>query len=719
VFCADRRRTLLLSSVISELGYRFELCDEPGGVLGRPPWAVPDLVVVDWSVGAEALIGVVKGLEGAQGSPRSAVLVVAPAPLDDEVWRVVDQLPGEILLSPPERGEIARQVQVAASRIQRDEATPGRHGWSVAGDEGGPASLEPVDGWWEWNVATDEVRYSARWLAMVGLGESPLDESPRTWKSLVHPDDLGPLEEGLEAFLFGAVRDLEHGHRMRLGDGDFRWVLTRCFAFRGAGGRAERVIGLNTDVTAQMRTEARLQYVALHDPLTGLPNRTLFLDRLQQAFLRVQRAPRCPFALYFLDVDRFKNVNDAFGHLTGDWMLTAVASRLESAMRPSDTVARFGGDEFVVLAEGIPDARGATAIAKRIQEEFRQPFDLRGTEAFASVSMGIVLWSERYLRAEELLRDADTAMYRAKAMGRNRFELFDEDMHCEVVSALQLENDLRRAVERGQFEVHYQPIVSLVDGRITGFEALVRWHHPERGLLAPAEFISFAEEIGLVVQIDRWVLEEACRQLRNWQVRFRQNPPLKVNVNLSGMQFARPDLIAQVDHTVRKAGLFGSSLNLEITESLIMEDASYAGAMLQQLKKLGFGICIDDFGTGYSSMSYLKRFDIDVLKVDRSFVSRILENEESMEIVRAITTLGRNLGKVTVAEGVETAAQLEALRAIGPTSIQGFYVSPPVPAAEADQMLERAFGRENHLEAVLEATQREADGTDGRTSTRQ
>ncbi len=701
VVSADRQCGLQLGSVVEELGHRLELCDEPGRALGRPPWALPNLVIVDWGLGAESVAMVVDGVAGSADGSRSLVLVVAPTPHGEELRRLADRRPDSVMVSSASRGEIVHQVRVAESRIRHDPDHLG--GWKPTEEdrEEEPSSLEPVDGWWEWDVATDAVRYSSRWWAMVGREQPEVDSTPAEWKRLVHPDDLAPLEKNLTSFLDGGIRDLEHGHRMRLGNDDFRWVLTRCFAFRDAAGRAQRVIGLHTDVTAQMRTEERLQYVALHDALTGLPNRTLFIDRLHQAFLRVQREPKSPFALFFLDVDRFKNVNDAFGHLTGDRLLGSIATRLESALRPSDTVARFGGDEFVILTEGIHDAHRATAIALRIQEAFRQPFELRGTEVFISVSMGIAMWSERYTSSEELLRDADTAMYRAKAMGKNRFELFDEDMHREVVAALQLENDLRRAVERQEFEVYYQPIVDLEDGRISGFEALVRWRHPERGLLRPASFIPLAEEIGLVVEIDRWVLEEACRQLRLWQVQFRQNPPLKVNVNLSGIQFARPDLIAQVDHIVRKSGLFGRSLNLEITESLIMEDASYAGAMLEQLKTLGIGICIDDFGTGYSSMSYLKRFDIDVLKIDKSFVSRMIEDEESQEIVRTITNLAHNLGKVTVVEGVETAAQLEMVRVMKPARIQGYYVSEPIPAGMAHRLLECAFGGKNHLRAVL------------------
>jgi diguanylate cyclase (GGDEF)-like protein len=479
---------------------------------------------------------------------------------------------------------------------------------------------------------------------------------------------------------------------------------------RGQDGVAQRVIGLQTDVSAQVRSEQRLQYEALHDSLTGLPNRTLFIDRLEHVFARAVRRQETSFAVLFFDVDRFKNVNDSLGHLVGDRLLCAISGRLEGILRPSDTVARFGGDEFVVLIEDLVDIQSATAVAQRIQQEFRTPFDLAGTEVFASVSIGIAVWSERYSRPDELLRDADTAMYRAKAMGRNRFIVFDEEMHRRAVASLRLENDLRRALERNEFKVYYQPIVNLQRGKISGFEALVRWHHPTRGLVSPAEFVPLAEEIGLIIPIDRWVLGEACQQLRSWQSEFRDQPPLTVNVNVSSFQFMQSDLITQIDHTLRKTGLYGRSLNLEITESVIMEDAGHASAMLQQLKSLDIGICIDDFGTGYSSLSYLRRFDIDALKVDRSFVSRMLSGGESLEIVRTIISLAANLGKRTVVEGVETAIEYELVRSMGADQIQGYFFSPPVSAGDARVLLELSATADDAVAALIERRQDALDG---------
>jgi predicted signal transduction protein with EAL and GGDEF domain len=370
-------------------------------------------------------------------------------------------------------------------------------------------------------------------------------------------------------------------------------------------------------------------------------------------------------------------------------------------MRPEDTVARFGGDEFAIIVEDITDVRGATAAAERIQDEFRVPFDLDGLEVFATVSIGIAVWKPTYERPENLLRDSDTAMYRAKANGRNTFVVFDEDMHARVVATLRLETDLRRAIARNEFRVYYQPIVSITVGRITGFEVLVRWQHPERGLLLPKHFIGVAEEMGAIIQIDRFVAEEACRQLRAWQNKYRHNPPLNVSVNISGTQFLQPDLVQQIDHILRKTGLYGRSLTLELTESVLMENAQYASAMLDQLRVLDIGISIDDFGTGYSSLAYLRRFKIDTLKIDYSFVSRMLADEESSQIVKTITTLAGNLGKQTVAEGVETRSQFDALRELGVDRAQGIFISPPVPAAEAEELLARTIREDNHLRKIL------------------
>jgi diguanylate cyclase (GGDEF)-like protein len=434
-------------------------------------------------------------------------------------------------------------------------------------------------------------------------------------------------------------------------------------------------------------SEEQLQHDVSHDPLTGLPNRARFMDRLQRVFERARRHEGSGFAVLFLDVDRFKLVNDSLGHMAGDRLLVAIAQRLEESLRPVDTVARLGGDEFAVILDGVREPREATVVAERIQKALHLPFDAGSQEVYATVSTGISHFGAAYQKSEDLLRDADTAMYRAKSLGRDRYATFDREMHERAVAALQLENDLRRALDSRAFTVHYQPIVALSDGRIAGFEALVRWQHPTRGLVLPGEFVQVAEETGVILAIDRWVAAEACRQLRAWQVQFRRTPPLTMSVNVSGAQFMQPDLPMQIDRILRENGLWGNSLKLEITESVIVDKARYTGPMLEHLRDLSIKLSVDDFGTGYSSLSYLRRFEIDTLKIDSSFVSKITHDEESSEIVRAIITLAHNLGKEMVAEGVETAAQLAELQEMGCTFAQGYFFAKPLAAEDATKLL--------------------------------
>ncbi|MCP4896132.1 MAG: EAL domain-containing protein [bacterium] len=692
-----------IGQAIEELGHQLEFRSDADDAVSEEQPTRPSLAIIDWQLGADAATAAISSLRKPVSGGRSYVLVIASSAGENGNQAIVSCRADDVLLGTPTEAQLALSISIAERRIREEPGfrqSNGAEQRHLATSV--PTALGPNDAWWEWNVPASAIRYSSRWMAMLGYEEEmeiALDEDH--WLNLVHPDDIDALKSDLDNFVEGKIKELDHGHRLRFMDGSYRWILTRGFAIRGEDNKAEHVIGLQTDITSQMLAEQKLQYEALHDPLTGLPNRGLFTDRLRHVFSRVARRPQFTFAVLFFDVDRFKNVNDSLGHIKGDRLLRSIATRLESALRPSDTVARFGGDEFVILIEDIVDIRSATAVAQRVHQEFSAPFDLGGIEIFAGISIGIAVWSDRYESPEDLLRDADTAMYRAKAAGRNRFAVFDQEMHQTVVAELSLENDLRRAMDMNEFEVYYQPIAALDRGRIAGFEALVRWQHPERGLVSPAEFIPLAEEIGLVIQIDRWVLETACEQLRNWQVQFRRNDPLTVNVNVSGIQFMQADLVSQIDHILRKTGLYGQSLNLEITESLIMEDAGHAGAMIEQLKKLNIGIAIDDFGTGYSSLAYLRRFHIDALKIDRSFVSRMLKDEDSREIVRTIITLASSIGKVTVVEGVEQEEELEQLHSMGADRIQGYYLSRPLPAEDAGKLLQTVNKSRNQLETIL------------------
>ncbi len=549
-----------------------------------------------------------------------------------------------------------------------------------------PEALElPVsDGWWDWDLGANTVTFSPQWKAMLGYRPEDVGNTPEEWFKRVHPDERDQLKAAIAAHLEGRTPHLENQHRIEKRDGSYASMLSRGLAFRDPAGRPVRVTGSHTDIT-ELRG---------YDPLTGLPNRGNLMERLGRALEKARRGNGGVSAVLFLDLDRFKNINYSLGHRVGDQMLKAVSTRLRSCLRGQDsperrgtTIAHVGGDEFAVLLEGIREPNDAVRVAKRIQDELQAPFDLEGHEVFTSTSIGIAVSSPDYERPEDLLRDADTAMSRAKALGKGSYVVFDSGMHARAVSLLKLETELRRAVQREEFRVHYQPIVELESGKISGFEALVRWQHPDGELLMPKDFLTVAEETGLIISIDRQVAREVCKQLRTWTAQFRRSSPLTVAINVSGVQFLRPDMIVEIDRTLRNYGVYGRSLKLEITESVIMEHARYAADMLQQLKALDIKLSIDDFGTGYSSLSYLRRFEIDTLKVDSSFVSRMDTDDESWEIIRTIVTLGINLGKDVVAEGIERGKQRELLLALRCKYGQGFFFSRPVDADAATAML--------------------------------
>ncbi|MCC5608638.1 EAL domain-containing protein [Nostoc sp. CHAB 5834] len=447
---------------------------------------------------------------------------------------------------------------------------------------------------------------------------------------------------------------------------------------------------LQEEINSRQKLQSQLLDIALHDSLTGLPNRVLFIRRLENALNRAKEESSYQFALLFLDCDRFKVINDSLGHLVGDELLIAIAYRLQACLTPINTLARLGGDEFGIILQDITHINMAIQVAEQILQQLSLAFKLSRYEVFMNVSIGISWGNKDYERPEYLLRDADTAMYRAKAQGRAKYHVFNPAMHQEAIQLLELENDLRRAVERQEFLVYYQPIVSLATGRISGFEALVRWQHPIRGLVSPIEFIPVAEETGLINAINIWVLQSACRQLSIWQHHPVTPEPLTMSVNLSARLFSQPNLVDQIDRIIYEYNINSAYLELEITESVIMENSDAIAIILQQLKQRKIKLIMDDFGTGYSSLSYLHSFPLNALKIDKSFVKRMQENKENMGLVPAMISIANSMGMSAIAEGVETQEQLAQLRTLNCNFAQGYLFSKPLEEQLVTKLLAAA-----------------------------
>ena len=514
----------------------------------------------------------------------------------------------------------------------------------------------------------------------------------RGFRDITHPDDLESDLAAMEALLSGELASYETEKRYVHRQGHVLWVQVNVTVVHDGDVRPLHFIAQTQDVTERKRAQAELAHRALHDPLTGLPNRTLFLDRLEVALAHLSRRDGA-VAVLFLDLDRFKLINDSHGHEVGDQVLMEMAGRLRGLLRPSDTLSRFGGDEFTILCEELSRDEDATAVAERIADALAEPFPLADREVFLSASIGIALGRDRTMSPGTLLRDADAAMYRAKEHGRSRYAIFDGAMRLRGAERLETETALRGAIERGELRVHYQPELDLATGRAVGVEALVRWAHPERGLVAPGEFIPVAEDTGLIVPIGEWVLREACRQASEWQGKFGDEP-LRIAVNLSGRQLADENLHDAVAGALADAGLRPDLLCLEITESALTEDPMRARLTLHALKRLGVRLAIDDFGVGFSSLSQIRHLPpVDVIKIDRSFISGLGRNREDEAIVASVISLARSLGVETIGEGVETAEHADRLRDLGCDHAQGFHFARPAPAAEAAKVLAAAvFG---------------------------
>jgi diguanylate cyclase (GGDEF)-like protein/PAS domain S-box-containing protein len=544
------------------------------------------------------------------------------------------------------------------------------------------------DGIWDWDLLGDRIYFSPRWHAILGLSEQDRDLDPASWFELVHPADLLRLESAIEAHLEGRTPHLLSEHRMRHSDGTWRWVMTRGLAIRTPEGRPTRMAGSLSDITDRRIAQLRLQHDALHDTLTGLPNRTLFSDRLNQILQRTVRDPSTGCAVLFLDIDRFKLVNDSLSHSVGDNLLIALAGRMSAALRPGDTVARLGGDEFTVLLEDVIGAEDARVVADRMLEALDEAFNIDGNELFVSASVGIAL-SAPGLGPGDLMRNADIAMYDAKRRGRGRSAVFDESMHRRVVDRLNRETELRQVVECSLLGIHYQPIIDLASGRISGLEALARWP-ADWPHVSPAEFIQVAEETGVIGALGQQVMRVALEHLAGWRSEGLVSDEVCMSVNLSGRQLDDPGLAEQVRAAIEAVKLPAQALKLEITESTLMHELERTQRVFSEVCGTGVGLHLDDFGTGYSSLTALHRFPVDALKIDRSFVATINNAQDGNDvIVRSTVALAHSLGLPVIAEGIECSDQLHRLRSLGCEFGQGYLFSPALSADDTRSLLER------------------------------
>ena len=601
-------------------------------------------------------------------------LAVAPAYLTYRTYRVYLGRISDARQHGEEVSRLHAQTLQALESLRRSEE---RYALAAQG---------ATDGLWDWDLRSGELYVSPRWKTMLGLDPDKPVTSAEQWYARAHPDDVTALRAAVGRHLDAHSPHLEHEYRMAHEDGSWRWMLVRGMAVRAADG-AYRMAGSQTDITDWRRVQDQLAHAATHDGLTELPNRALFMELLERAFLRARRKRDYLFAVLFLDLDRFKAINDSLGHAAGDQLLIEAARRLKAALRATDAIARMGGDEFTILLDDINSVNDAVEIATRIQHDLSRPLAASGHSVFTSASIGIAVSSSHYTRHEDVLRDADIAMYRAKSHGRAQHAIFDASMHAHAVARLRIETMLRTAIDNSGLFAVYQPIVSLRPQQLVGFEALLRCRTPDGQVITPGDFIAVAEESGLVVPLGRWILAEACRQAAAWQRQYGRGVPVGITVNISSRQLAAPELVSDVEQALAATGLAPGSLGLEITETALIDNAEAAADVLRRLRALSVRVYLDDFGTGYSSLSYLHRFPVDVIKIDRSFVLAMDEDRETAQIVESIIAMADRLRLEVVAEGVETDEQAQRLYEMGCSRLQGFAFAKPLTAEDVDRLL--------------------------------
>jgi diguanylate cyclase (GGDEF)-like protein/PAS domain S-box-containing protein len=675
---------LLAESALAPHGFAVEVVADGEAALQSVLASPPDLLLLDVMMPGKDGFEVLRAMRGPLGFPHMPIVMATALEDTQSVDRAFREGATDFITKPIQWTLLRHRLQyvLRASRLRERVA--------VSEERYALAARGANDGLWDWDLVRGEVYYSPRWCEMLGLGDVARVDGPGQWLDRVHPDDAQHVNDVLETHIKGLSPHFETEFRLRAEVGEHHWVLCRGLAVRDGKGRAVRMAGSITDVTDRRRAEEQLAHDALHDVLTGLPNRTLFLEKVWHCLRVAGRREDYTFAVGYLDIDRFKNINDSLGHLAGDEVLLKVSERLQAHLRATDTLARMGGDEFTILFDDTPETAVLTKAVERLLGELRRPFFIDGQEISVTASIGITLSGHDYLRAEDMIRDADTALYRAKAAGRDCYEIFDHEMHVEVRAQLKLENELRHALDRTEMRLHYQPIVDLQAGGIVGYEALVRWEHPDRGLLSPAVFLPVAEESGLIVPLGRWVLREACRQLRQWRDTVPGMAERFVAINFSTREFAQLGLVEMILRALHENGLPSNAIRLEITESVLIDNPQRALEVMRQLRSVGIELSIDDFGSGYSSLNYLHRYPFNTLKIDREFVRQIDGNDKSREIVRAIVVLAHSLGLSVVAEGSESSVQTDELRQLECEFGQGYHLGMPLAPGDVER-LQRAL----------------------------
>ncbi len=616
----------------------------------------PDLVLMDIILKGE--MDGVQAADAIHAQLDIPVIFLTACADDRTLQRAKVTEPFGYLIKPFEEWELHGHIEIALYKHRMEKRlreSEERYSLATQGAN---------DGLWDWNLEQREIYFSPRWKSMLGFADGQVGHTPEDWFKMIHPADKPKVEKLLDLHINGKRGHFESEYRILDASGTYRWVLCRGIALCNSLGKATRIAGSQTDITDRK----------VYNPITGLPNRILLMDRLERALKRVKRTPHHKFAVLALDVDGLKIINDSLGYVVADQLLVQISRRIASCLAPQDTVAHCGDYDFVLLREEIRDIGDAMHTAARLHRELEQPFQIDGQTLYVTATTGITLSNGDYASPDELLRDASTAMQRAKAAGKGRCELFDREMRSSIVSRIKLEADFRKAFERQEFRVHYQPIVCLKSGRLVGFESLVRWQRPD-GLVFPAEFLGLAESMDLIVALESWVLLESCSQVARWQAQVLPEGALTLNVNLCAKHYSSPNLITELEEILRHSGLEAENLRLEITESTLMENTDTIAATLSQIQDLNVQVHMDDFGTGYSSLSYLHRFPINTLKIDRSFIGNLGLNKESWKIVQAIVNLAQNLGMEVIAEGIENLMQMRMLQDLGCEYGQGYYLS--------------------------------------------